>query len=189
MSTERGAVLLAIARATIAKALGFDAWADEVSPWLGEKGATFVTLLLDNELRGCVGSLAAERALREDVKSNALGAAFRDTRFAPLSREEFTLVKVEVSELSSLEPIACATEDEARALLRPGVDGVVLEYGGRRGTFLPQVWDSLPQPERFLAHLKVKAGLPATFWESGIKLSRYTVQKWKEAEAISKALS
>ncbi|MBI2311060.1 MAG: AmmeMemoRadiSam system protein A [Betaproteobacteria bacterium] len=189
MSIERGPVLLAIARTAIAKGLGIEAWADESAPWLRDQGASFVTLMLGSELRGCIGSLTPERVLLEDVKENALGAAFRDPRFAPLTREEFPLVRVEVSELSPMESLLFQDEDDARRQLRPHVDGLVLEYNGRRGTFLPQVWDSLPEPSRFLAHLKVKAGLPSTFWGQGIKLSRYTVQKWREAEAISKALS
>lgn len=185
MSIERGPLLLAIARATIAKKLGIKAWTDESAPWLQEKGATFVTLMLDQELHGCIGSILPERSLLEDIKSNALSAAFHDPRFPPLTQEEFSRIAIEVSELSSLEPLRYLTEEEAVTLLRPFVDGVVLEYGWRRGTFLPQVWNMLPEPERFLAHLKVKAGLPADFWDEGIKLARYTVQKWKEAESSS----
>lgn len=189
MSTERGLLLLAIARGAIAKELGLQAWADESASWLREKGATFVTLMLNKQLRGCIGSVTPEQPLLEDVKSNALGAAFRDPRFVPLTQEEFPRVQMEVSELSPLELLRCLTEKEAVALLRPFVDGVVLEYGQHRGTFLPQVWNMLPEPEWFLTHLKVKAGLPADFWDEGIKLARYTVQQWKEAESDSRVLS
>lgn len=181
MSTdERGAVLLAIARAVIARNFGLPVQADECAPWLADPGATFVTLTQDGKLRGCIGSLEAYRPLLEDVKANACAAAFYDTRFAPLDAGEFERTRVEVSLLSPLQPIAFRDEQDALAQLRPGIDGVVLEYGYHRGTFLPQVWEQLPRPEDFLAHLKAKAGLPADFWADGIKLYRYTVEKWKE---------
>ena len=177
---ERGAILLAIARAAIARTFGLAAQADECAPWLAEPGATFVTLTQDGQLRGCIGCLEACRPLLEDIKANACSAAFRDTRFAPLCADEFGRTCVEVSLLSPLQPIAFRDEQDALAQLRPGIDGVVLEYGYHRGTFLPQVWEQLPRPEDFLAHLKAKAGLPADFWAAGIKLYRYTVEKWKE---------
>ncbi len=181
MSTdERGAILLAIARTAIGSAFGIPAQADESAPWLAEPGATFVTLTQDGALRGCIGSLEAHRPLLEDLKANARAAAFRDTRFAPLEENEFEHTRVEVSLLSPLHPLAFRDEQEALAQLRPGIDGVVLEYGYQRGTFLPQVWEQLPRPESFLAHLKAKAGLPADFWAEGVKLYRYTVEKWKE---------
>lgn len=181
MSTdERGAILLAIARAAIARSFGLPAQADESAPWLAEPGATFVTLTQDGQLRGCIGCLEAYRPLLEDVKANACAAAFRDTRFAPLDAGEFERTSVEVSLLSPLQPITFRDEQDALAQLRPGIDGVVLEYGYQRGTFLPQVWEQLPRPVDFLAHLKAKAGLPADFWADGVKLYRYTVEKWKE---------
>jgi len=186
MTAERGASLLAIARGAIAETLGEAAPLQEsAAGWLEEPGASFVTLMRHGELRGCVGSLSAERSLRVDVERNALGAAFRDPRFAPLSRREYPEIEVEVSVLSALEPIAFASESHALALLRPGVDGVLLEYAGRRGTFLPQVWEQLPEPDAFLEHLKAKAGLPVGFWAADLKLSRYTVRKWREADAKS----
>jgi len=184
MSAERGATLLAIARGAIAASLG-EAGPNEghAAGWLEQPGASFVTLLQSGELRGCVGSLCAERPLRADVERNARAAAFRDPRFAPLSRREYPEIEVEVSLLSPLEPIAFASESHALALLRPGVDGVLLEYAGQRGTFLPQVWEQLPEPDAFLAHLKRKAGLPVGFWAAELKLSRYTVRKWRESDA------
>jgi len=184
MSAERGATLLAIARGAIAASLG------EAGPshapgagWLEEPGASFVTLSRCGELRGCVGSLHAERPLRLDVERNALGAAFRDPRFLPLSHFEYPEIEVEVSLLSQLEPIVFESESHALAQLRPGVDGVLLEHAGRRGTFLPQVWEQLPESSAFLAHLKAKAGLPVGFWAAELKLSRYTVRKWRESDA------
>jgi len=177
---ERGAILLAIARAAIGSEFGFAAHADENALWLAEPGATFVTLTQDGQLRGCIGSLEAHRPLLEDVKANANAAAFRDPRFAPLDAGEFERTRVEVSLLSPLFPLTFRDEQDALSQLRPGIDGVVLEYGYHRGTFLPQVWEQLPRPVDFLAHLKAKAGLPADFWADGVKLYRYTVEKWKE---------
>ena len=148
-----------------------------------QPGASFVTLTRQGELRGCIGSLEAHRPLERDVRENALGAALRDPRFMPLSRGEFDAIRVEVSLLSASEPLEVADEAAALAALRPHVDGVVFEYGHLRSTFLPQVWEQLPDPDQFLAHLKRKAGLPMDFWAEQVRLSRYTVTKWKEAAA------
>ena len=183
MPTDRGATLLAIARGAIAERLGEPKPPYEDADWLQEPGATFVTLTLHGELRGCIGSLTAERPLREDVEINARAAAFRDPRFNPLSRREYADIEIEVSLLSHQEAIAFQSEDHLLTLLRPGVDGLVLEYHGRRGTFLPQVWEQLPDPKTFLGHLKQKARLPGDFWSPEIRISRYTVAKWREHEA------
>lgn len=182
MSTDQGAILLTLARGAIGTTLGETAPAVETADWLDDPGATFVTLTRRGELRGCIGSLIAERPLREDVESNARAAAFRDPRFAPLTRHEYTETRVEISLLSPLQPIASTSEAQLLELLRPGIDGVVLEYGSRRGTFLPQVWEQLPEPRRFLAQLKQKAGLPTGFWDESLVISRYTVTKWREPE-------
>jgi AmmeMemoRadiSam system protein A len=175
-----GAVLLPIARASIAQALGRGAEAPESASWLREPGATFVTLKQGAQLRGCVGSLKAHRPLLEDVKANAQAAAFRDPRFKPLTADELERTSVEVSLLSPLEAIAFESERDALSQLRPGVDGIVFEYGYHQSTFLPQVWEELPEPAEFIAHLKHKAGLPPDFWDKDVKLERYTVSKWSE---------
>lgn len=182
MPIDRGTTLLAIARGTIARSLGEPAPEYEDDPWLTEPGASFVTLTRHGELRGCIGSLMAERPLRQDIESNALAAAFRDPRFPPVAAREYADIAVEVSVLSALEPIAFESEAQLLTLLRPGVDGVLLEYSTRRSTFLPQVWEQLPEPREFLANLKRKAGLHTDFWADDIRLSRYTVTKWSEAE-------
>jgi AmmeMemoRadiSam system protein A len=178
----RGEVLLPIARAAIARVLKVPHAADESAPWLTEHGACFVTLTQSGELRGCIGSLQAHRSLLDDVKSNAVSAALRDPRFAPLSAEEFDITTVEVSLLSATQPMVVRDEADALAQLRPGVDGIVFEYGRYRSTFLPQVWDSLAQPRQFLGMLRRKAGLPDDFWAEDVKLSRYSVTKWSERE-------
>jgi AmmeMemoRadiSam system protein A len=146
-----------------------------------EPGACFVTLTQQGELRGCIGSLEAHRSLMQDVRANAIAAAVHAPRFVPLSVQELAQTRIEVSLLSATEELAFSSEQDALTQLRPGIDGIVLEYGHARGTFLPQVWESLPHPAEFLSHLKRKAGLPVNFWHEDIRLSRYTVTKWKEA--------
>ena len=177
---DAGRILLPIARAAIARELGVAESASEDAGWLREPGACFVTLSQNEKLRGCIGTLKAHRALLDDIKSNARAAAFKDPRFQPLARDELERTRVEVSVLSALEPMAFEDEAEALAQLRPGVDGLVFEYGYHQSTFLPQVWDDLAEPSEFIATLKQKAGLPPDFWERGVKLARYTVSKWSE---------
>jgi len=175
-----GAALLARARNAIADAFALPTSAEPTHPALSAPGATFVTLRLGGELRGCVGTLVAERPLGHDVRLQALCAAFRDTRFEALQREEFEALDIEVSLLEPALPLAVASEAEARAALRPGIDGVILEWRGQRATFLPQVWEQLPEPRQFLAALKRKAGLPADFWAHDLRLQRYRVRKFLE---------
>lgn len=177
-----GPVLLAVARAAIAGRLGLPAPAAPAHAALAEPGATFVTLKAGGQLRGCIGSLSPLRTLGQDVHENALAAAFRDPRFPPVTAREFADVAIEVSLLSPTERVAVADEADLAARLRPGVDGVILEYAGRRGTFLPQVWESLPEPRAFLAALKRKAGLPEDFWSAQMNVWRYRVAKWTEDE-------
>jgi AmmeMemoRadiSam system protein B/AmmeMemoRadiSam system protein A len=180
---DKGAALLKLARSEIGSKLGHRIPGPAHAGWLDEPGASFVTLTRQGELRGCIGTLEAHRPLGEDVRENAVAAAFRDPRFMPLTRMEFDDIRVEVSLLSPPEPLFVKSEEEALARLRPNVDGVVLEYGHYRSTFLPQVWEQLPNPAEFLAHLKRKAGLSMDFWAEQVRLSRYTVSKWKEGAA------
>lgn len=182
MNNDLGQALLLIARNAIADKLGVAHPAEEaVRPELSRPGAVFVTLMKRGELRGCIGSLEAWRPLRDDVVANARAAAFNDPRFAPLEAAELPEISVEVSLLSAAQPMSFASEAEAVGQLRPNLDGVILEYDRHRGTFLPQVWESLPEPRQFMAQLKRKAGLAPDFWSKDLKLSRYTVEKWKEA--------
>lgn len=183
---EQGKILLQIARTAISCALrvrsASTAEVDENMPWLSEPGATFVTLTQWGELRGCIGSLQACDPLIEDVSNNAVSAALYDPRFLPLTADELDTVNLEVSLLSELQPLGFASEADALAQLRPDIDGIVFEYGPYRSTFLPQVWESLPQPQQFLARLKSKARLSEDFWAEDVKLSRYTVSKWCETD-------
>lgn len=178
----RGKALIAIARGAITEALCEVRAPLPQAQWLNEWGATFVTLTQHGELRGCIGSLQAHRPLAEDVYRNALAAAFRDPRFEPLGRHELEATECEVSLLSAAESMAFSGEQDALAQLRPGIDGLIFEYGRYRSTFLPQVWEQLRQPHHFMAQLKRKAGLPDDFWSDEVKLSRYTVSKWREAD-------
>ncbi|HMM47559.1 MAG TPA: AmmeMemoRadiSam system protein B [Thiobacillaceae bacterium] len=180
LDAEKGDALLGLARSEIASRLGARAAQPGSADWLQAPGASFVTLTRRGELRGCIGTLEPYRPLEQDVRDNAVAAAFRDPRFHPLTRGDFADLRVEVSLLSRAERLDAADEAAAVAALRPHVDGIVLEYGECRSTFLPQVWEQLPDPATFLAQLKRKAGLPADFWADRVRLSRYTVTKWKE---------
>lgn len=177
---ELGTVLLRLARAAIAHRFG-QALAPQLAlPELEAPGATFVTLTQKGDLRGCIGSLEAWRPLRQDVQENALAAAFRDPRFDPLGAHELPLTRVEVSLLTPAQAMSFSSEADALAQLRPEIDGVIFSASGRRSTFLPQVWEQLPDPSVFMARLKQKAGLPAGYWGPDVRLERYTVHKWKE---------
>ncbi len=177
---EKGPVLVTLARNAIAQHLGAPTRALDEPDWLRKPGASFVTLTQHGQLRGCIGSLTAYRPLVRDVVDNALAAAFRDPRFPPLLLTELATTRVEVSLLSPQQVMQFRDEADALVQLHPGVDGVVLECGDHRSTFLPQVWEQLPQPKRFLGQLKLKAGLPQSFWSPEVRLHRYTVEKWKE---------
>lgn len=189
---NKGQVLLLIARASITQALAETSSATETftqdswrqDRWLQDKGACFVTLMQHDQLRGCIGTLQAHRSLLDDVKANARAAAFNDTRFSLLTNDELEDTQVDVSLLSALQTMNFSSEQEALAQLQPGVDGVVFEYGSYYSTFLPQVWQQLPDSKEFIAHLKHKAGLNADFWADQVKLSCYTVSKWKESDFV-----
>jgi AmmeMemoRadiSam system protein A len=183
-TAERGRLLLGIARESVAAALGLCDAGTYDEPWLREAGACFVTLLHRGDLRGCVGSVRAFRRLFDDVWENARASAFHDSRFPPVHRRELAEISVEVSLLSAPEPLGAGGEEEALFLLRPGLDGVIFEAGPFRATFLPQVWDQLPEPRDFLSHLKRKAGLAPSFrWSPEVRLFRYGVRKWQEDKA------
>lgn len=176
-----GRTLLDIARNSIESALG----ASELKllpdePWLKPAHATFGTLTQNGRLRGCIGSLEAHRPLGEDVRHNARAAALSDPRFPPLRREELGATRIEVSLLSTPKLLAFADHADLIAQLRPGEDGLILEYGQARGTFLPQVWESLPDPEQFVGQLKQKAGLSPGVSTAKCRVQRYRVLKWKE---------
>lgn len=178
---DRG-LLLDVAATSIAHGL------DHSSPWVPDTHdypetlrairATFVTLEIAHALRGCIGVLEAFRPLVEDVAHNAFSAAFADPRFPPLSAREYPSLSLKISVLSMPTPLAFDSESDLLAQLRPGADGLILKDGRRKGTFLPAVWEQLPDPRDFLAHLKRKAGLPSDHWSDSLEVLRYTTESF-----------
>lgn len=145
---------------------------------LNRPGASFVTLRVGDDLRGCCGTIEAARPLHVDVWNNAYASAFADPRFAPITPQEWSAAGIEISVLS--EPERCDVRSEAELLdvLRPGIDGVILQAGARRSTFLPAVWEQLPYPRDFIRHLKLKAGWPAAVWPPDIQVWLYTTESF-----------
>ncbi len=143
---------------------------------LTKQRATFVTLEKYGQLRGCIGMLEAVRPLVKDIAENAFSAAFRDPRFPPLQADELDDLDIHLSILTPAEPMAFSSEQDVLSQLQPGIDGLILEEGYRRGTFLPSVWESLPEPRQFLRHLKQKAGLPPDYWSKNIRIYRYRTE-------------
>ena len=149
-------------------------------PALRAVAASFVTLRKGEILRGCIGNLTAEFPLAVDVARNAYSAAFEDPRFPPLRADELEALTIHLSVLSTPEPLAVESQADLLAQLRPGVDGVILSDGALRATFLPSVWEGLPEPADFIAQLKRKAKMDAKYWSDTIKVERYTTVEWGE---------
>ena len=174
---RHGKTLLEVARSSIWHGLerGRAAPVDvgEFSEELREPTASFVTLKIGGELRGCVGSPQAWRPLVEDIAENAYRAAFKDSRFAPLSRAEWPDVEIALSILTPPVSIPCRSEADLVRALRPRLDGVILGDGNRRGLFLPSVWEQLPEPAEFVRHLKRKAGLAPGHWTATTEAFRF----------------
>ncbi|MDQ1363399.1 MAG: uncharacterized protein QG652_1260 [Pseudomonadota bacterium] len=147
--------------------------AHEYSLNLQQHRATFVTLHLHEKLRGCIGTLEAHQPLIRDVAEHAFAAAFHDNRFVPVTADELPQLEIHISILTPATPMQFASEEDLLRQLQPGVDGLILQAGRHRGTFLPSVWEQLPQPEDFLRHLKMKAGLAGNYWSDEVKVSRY----------------
>jgi len=140
---------------------------------LAEPRATFTTLQLGGRLRGCCGSLEAVLPLARDVTLSAFRAAFRDARFPPVAECELGAIRLKISVLSPLEPIRVSSEADLLDQLTPGKDGLVIVAYGRRATFLPDVWDKLPDPRRFVSALRAKCGLPDDHWSDHLEFQRY----------------
>lgn len=177
---QAGGTLMEIARGSILNGLGMNSVPTKRNhlPWLLQHAATFVTITQDGALRGCIGSLSATRPVGDDVAANARAAAFQDPRFPKLEREEWPRCRVEVSLLSAPKPIAFGDEAELLSQIRAGEDGLILECDGKRATYLPQVWEMLPDRRQFLEELIKKAGLPADTRLARCKISRYRVVKF-----------
>ena len=180
LSDADGLALCRYARACIAAALGGPPAKPPTSAAFAFDGACFVTLYRGDELHGCIGSLEAHQPLLRDVADNAVSAALRDPRATTLELGDEQQLRVEVSLLSPLSRLPVKSRAEAISALRPGLDGVVLRYHGRRGTFLPQVWEELPEPHEFWRQLLRKAGLPADLDSPELEVYRYTVAKSHE---------
>ncbi len=186
---SQGQTLVKLARQTLMERFGRDApaeAAEALQTALSDESfklhyGTFVTLTLGGQLRGCIGSLTATEDVRQGVKQNALNAAFHDPRFAPLSEKELDRVEIEVSVLTDPKPLAYQDSDDLIQKLRPHIDGLIIQKGAARATFLPQVWEQLPQPEDFLGHLCLKAGLSSDAWKMpGLEVQTYQVQYFEE---------
>jgi AmmeMemoRadiSam system protein A len=179
------ALLLKIARNAIEEAFDMASAIDRESlvaqhPELLKKRATFVTLNINGSLRGCIGSLEPRLALIDDLISNARGAAFRDPRFMPLTKAEYPECSIEISLLTPPQTIAYSDSEDLKSKIRPGVDGVVLQKGGNKATFLPQVWEQLPTFELFFSHLSLKAGLGGDALRMHPEIQTYRVKHFKE---------
>ncbi|MBC8418269.1 MAG: AmmeMemoRadiSam system protein A [Proteobacteria bacterium] len=185
LSEEEGKYLLGEARKTIQQALsGVDERAKDgvdLPPIFKERRGTFVTLTIGGNLRGCIGHIIPHESLIEGIRINAVNAAFKDPRFRPLSKKEWDRVKIEISILTDPKPLSYANADDLLRKLRPGIDGVIINKGYHQSTFLPQVWEQLPQIEAFLNHLCLKAGLDGDEWKKGgLEVSTYQVQAFEE---------
>jgi AmmeMemoRadiSam system protein A len=182
LTSEQGKTLVALARATLKHRLcGGEKPQIPEDPALMAQAATFVTLNMAGHLRGCIGNLQPVGATWQGICDNALNAALHDPRFSPLRPEEVERIDLHISILSPPQPLVYASAEELLTKLRPGVDGVILREGRRSATFLPQVWEQLPDAEQFLNHLCRKAGLPEGFWRKGtIEVLVYEVQGFHE---------
>jgi len=147
-------------------------------PALCELRATFVTLRLRGRLQGCIGMLQATRPLVRDVAHNAYAAAFDDPRGIDLTEADIDALDIHISILTPPETLNVASEDELIRVIRPGIDGLILEDSYHRGTLLPSVWENLPEPRAFIRHVKVKAGLREDYWSANMKVARYQTESF-----------
>lgn len=175
-----GPILLGLARGAIAsRGTSGGSYRDQPA-WLDDPRASFVTITQDGSLRGCIGSIQPSRPLRDDVVHNACAAAFHDPRFPPLRAQDVPRVRLEVSVLSATAPLPASSRHVLLEHLHPHTDGLILGWHGHRATFLPQVWEQLPEPADFLDHLLRKAGLRADFWADDVAARRFGVMAWTE---------
>ncbi|MGB4595700.1 MAG: AmmeMemoRadiSam system protein A [Anaerolineaceae bacterium] len=184
-STQDKAYLLKLAREAITSAVNGTPLSkitlEELPVELSVPGASFVTLTIDGQLRGCIGTLEAYQPLALDVQTRAVQAALEDYRFHPVTKNELPLINIEISRLTPAIPLNYSDPSELPGLLRPGIDGVVLGDGHRRATYLPQVWEQLPNPEEFLSSLCAKMGASRNLWRQKVLLvERYQVEEFRE---------
>ncbi len=154
---------------------------NSLTPLLHADGASFVTLTIDDDLRGCIGALEAHQPLAEDVREHAIAAALHDPRFPPVRENELSRIQLEVSRLTAPLPLEYSSSEDLLKKLHPHVDGVILRDNHRRATFLPQVWEKLPDPAEFLSHLCQKMGVQANYWrETKLQIHVYRVEEFHE---------
>jgi AmmeMemoRadiSam system protein A len=179
LNDKEGKYLLSVARKTIEQELSGKKPEDKSealdSPRFAERRGTFVTLTINKDLRGCIGHIIPQESLLEGIKENAINAAFKDPRFNPLSMREWPNVKIEVSILTDPASLAYSDADDLLKKIRPDIDGVIIKKGYYQATFLPQVWEQLPDKKEFFTHLCLKAGMDGNEWKKG-KLEVYTYQ-------------
>lgn len=177
LSNEDQQICLQIARESIKhglqKSSALHVITSDYSGDLQQKLASFITLHKHGALRGCIGALEAYQPLINDIAEHAFAAAFNDPRFPALEQNEMEQIDIEISVLGKPQPMSFKNEEDLLQQIQPGIDGLILEYGINRGTFLPSVWEQLPDKKDFLNHLKMKAGLPTHWWDNAVKLSRY----------------
>ncbi|MBN2251400.1 MAG: AmmeMemoRadiSam system protein A [Candidatus Altiarchaeota archaeon] len=187
LNAEEQKYLLKLARDSIKAFLG-EGKAIEEKPEnanLREYRGVFVTLEEYGKLRGCIGYLGAVQPLYLAVRDNAVNAATRDPRFPPVTLEELKNIEIEISILTMPEPMDAGSPDELLEKIRPGTDGLIIEHKGRSATYLPQVWEQLPDKKEFLGSLCNKAGLSSDCWkEGGVKIFRYGVQAFREKDHL-----
>jgi AmmeMemoRadiSam system protein A len=181
---EKG-ILLRLARTSLERAVRGEGAPPldltTLSPVLQSEGAAFVTLTVHGQLRGCIGSLEPYQPLAEDVCEHAVAAALQDPRFPPVRPAELSRIHIEVSRLTHPQPLPYTNAADLLNKLRPGVDGVILRDGFRRATFLPQVWEQLPEKETFLSHLCQKMGAPSDLWrKKHLEVELYQVEEFHE---------
>ena len=186
LSPEDRKFLLQLARETMENAVNGkpkpQREPDSIPESCRQKGASFVTLTIEGELRGCIGTLEAYKPLFTDVQDHAVQAALEDYRFPPVSSEELPLISIEISRLTTPVPLHYDSPADLATLLKPHIDGVILKDGYRRATFLPQVWEQLPEPGMFLAHLCQKMGTSPDLWRHKVlEVSIYHVEEFSES--------
>ena len=187
LTQEEGQILLATARQVIENQLKGEEnpplKLEDFSPGLSGNGACFVTLTKKGVLRGCIGSIEASQPLIRDVQDRAVGAAFHDPRFPALMADELSDLLIEISSLTRPERVSYSSPEDLLGKLRPGIDGVILRQNFRRATFLPQVWEQLPDPEDFLGRLCLKMGLGPDAWrDQHLDVEVYQVEKFQESD-------
>lgn len=185
LTAQEKKYLLELARASIIAAVGHKQMPkllpEELTDTLRQPGASFVTLTINGDLRGCIGALEAYQSLAEDVREHAAAAALDDYRFPPVTREEIPLLEIEISYLTAPQPLNYTQPAELPGLLHPGIDGVILLDGFRRATFLPQVWEKIPDPKDFLSQLCLKMGANRDLWNrKKLDVGIYHVEEFHE---------